>query len=32
MVIGAAEVGNHLPLPIPVDHIDQNLGRNQMEI
>jgi hypothetical protein len=25
MVIGGAEVGNHLPMPIPLVHIVQNL-------
>jgi hypothetical protein len=30
VVIGGAEVGNHLPLPIPLFCIDQSLGRDQM--
>jgi hypothetical protein len=30
MVIGGAEVGNHLPLSVQLVYIDQNLGSNQM--
>jgi hypothetical protein len=30
MIIGGAEVGNCLPLPIPLVSIGQNVGRNQM--
>jgi hypothetical protein len=30
VVIGGAEVGNHMPLPIPLVYINQSLGRNQM--